>query len=122
MMKSSFRMGFRQCAAMLLLAVPLTIGAQSTKKVTGTVTDENGEPLIGVTVMAVGSQAGGVTDIDGNYSVTVPASTKQLQFSYVGYSKQLADIGEQALNVRLVSDNELKEVVVIGYGVQKKTT
>lgn len=121
MMKSSFRMGFRQCAAMLLLAVPLTIGAQSTKKVTGTVTDENGEPLIGVTVMAVGSQAGGVTDIDGNYSVTVPASTKQLQFSYVGYSKQLADIGEQALNVRLVSDNELKEVVVIGYGVQKKT-
>jgi len=120
-MKSSFRMGFRQCAAMLLLAVPLTIGAQSTKKVTGTVTDENGEPLIGVTVMAVGSQAGGVTDIDGNYSVTVPASTKQLQFSYVGYSKQLADIGEQALNVRLVSDNELKEVVVIGYGVQKKT-
>ena len=121
MMKSSFRMGFRQCAAMLLLAVPLTIGAQSTKKVTGTVTDENGEPLIGVTVMAVGSQAGGVTDIDGNYSVTVPANTKQLQFSYVGYSKQLADIGEQALNVRLVSDNELKEVVVIGYGVQKKT-
>ncbi len=121
MMKSSFRMGFRQCAAMLLLAVPLTIGAQITKKVTGTVTDENGEPLIGVTVMAVGSQAGGVTDIDGNYSVTVPANTKQLQFSYVGYSKQLADIGEQALNVRLVSDNELKEVVVIGYGVQKKT-
>lgn len=121
MMKSSFKMGFRQCVAMLLLAVPLTIGAQSTKKVTGTVTDENGEPLIGVTVMAVGSQAGGVTDIDGNYSVTVPASTKQLQFSYVGYSKQLADIGEQALNVRLVSDNELKEVVVIGYGVQKKT-
>lgn len=121
MMKSSFRMGFRQCVAMLLLAVPLTIDAQSTKKVTGTVTDENGEPLIGVTVMAVGSQAGGVTDIDGNYSVTVPASTKQLQFSYVGYSKQLADIGEQALNVRLVSDNELKEVVVIGYGVQKKT-
>ncbi len=121
MMKSSFKMGFRQCVAMLLLAVPLTIDAQSTKKVTGTVTDENGEPLIGVTVMAVGSQAGGVTDIDGNYSVTVPASTKQLQFSYVGYSKQLADIGEQALNVRLVSDNELKEVVVIGYGVQKKT-
>ena len=121
MMKSSFRMGFRQCVAMLLLAVPLTIDAQSTKKVTGTVTDENGEPLIGVTVMAVGSQAGGVTDIDGNYSVTVPANTKQLQFSYVGYSKQLADIGEQALNVRLVSDNELKEVVVIGYGVQKKT-
>lgn len=121
MMKSSFRMGFRQCVAMLLLAVPLTIDAQSTKKVTGTVTDENGEPLIGVTVMAVGSQAGGVTDIDGNYSVTVPASTKQLQFSYVGYSKQLADIGSQALNVRLVSDNELKEVVVIGYGVQKKT-
>ena len=75
MMKSSFRMGFRQCVAMLLLAVPLTIDAQSTKKVTGTVTDENGEPLIGVTVMAVGSQAGGVTDIDGNYSVTVPANT-----------------------------------------------
>lgn len=121
MMKSSFKGGFRQCAAMLMLAVPLALNAQSTKKVTGTVTDEQGEPLIGVTVMAVGSQAGGVTDFDGNFSVTVPASTKQLQFSYVGYGKQVAEVGSQELKVQLVSDNELKEVVVIGYGVQKKT-
>jgi len=114
-------MGFRQWIAMLLLAIPLALSAQSTRKVTGTVTDENNEPLFGVTVMAVGSQAGGVTDFDGKYSVNVPSATKQLQFSYVGYAKQVLDITGTTLNVKMVSDNELNEVVVIGYGVQKKT-
>ena len=107
------------CALMMM--VPAMLMAQTTRKVSGTVTDEAGEPLIGVTVMAVGSQAGGVTDFDGNYSVNVPAGTTQLQFSYVGYQKQTLDITEQTLNVQMLSDNQLNEVVVIGYGVQKKT-
>ena len=121
MMKSSLISGFRLWTVMLLLAIPLMLMAQSTRKVTGTVTDETGEPLIGVTVMAVGSQAGGVTDFDGNFSVMVPANASQLQFSYVGYAKQVADITGSVINVKMQSDNELKEVVVIGYGVQKKT-
>lgn len=121
MKKGSFSMGFRLWAVMLLLAVPLMLMAQGNRKVTGKVTDESGEPLIGVTVMTVGSQAGGVTDFDGNYSVMVPQNCHQLQFSYVGYAKQTLDITGSTLDVQMQSDNELNEVVVIGYGVQKKT-
>ena len=95
--------------------------AQNSRTVSGNVTDEQGEPLIGVTVMAVGSQQGAVTDFDGNYTITVGDGVRQLQFSYVGYEKQTVDISSSTHNIVLTGDNQLKEVVVIGYGVQKKT-
>ena len=95
--------------------------AQNTKTITGVVIDENNEPLIGVTVMPVGAQGGAVTDFDGKYSITVPQSVKQIQFSYVGYTTQVVDITGETLNITMKSDNALQEVVVIGYGVQKKT-
>ena len=95
--------------------------AQGSRTVHGNVTDEQGEPLIGVTVMAVGSQQGAVTDFDGNYTITVGDGVRQLQFSYVGYEKQTVDIASSTHNIVLTGDNQLKEVVVIGYGVQKKT-
>ena len=105
----------------IFLMLPLMAIAQSTKSITGVVTDENNEPLIGVTILPVGAQGGAVTDFDGNYSITVPQSVKQIQFSYVGYTTQIADITGVSLNITMKSDNALQEVVVIGYGVQKKT-
>lgn len=105
----------------ILLMLPLMAIAQNTKTITGVVTDENNEPLIGVTVMPLGAQGGAVTDFDGKYSITIPQSVKQIQFSYVGYTTQVVDITGETLNITMKSDNALQEVVVIGYGVQKKT-
>ncbi len=111
----------RWVVSSLLTTLPFTMMAQGSRTVHGNVTDEQGEPLIGVTVMAVGSQQGAVTDFDGNYTITVGDGVRQLQFSYVGYEKQTVDIASSTHNIVLTGDNQLKEVVVIGYGVQKKT-
>ena len=111
----------RWVVSLLLTTLPFTMMAQGSRTVHGNVTDEQGEPLIGVTVMAVGSQQGAVTDFDGNYTITVGDGVRQLQFSYVGYEKQTVDIVSSTHNIVLTGDNQLKEVVVIGYGVQKKT-
>ena len=111
----------RRVVSLLLTTLPFTMMAQGSRTVHGNVTDEQGEPLIGVTVMAVGSQQGAVTDFDGNYTITVGDGVRQLQFSYVGYEKQTVDIASSTHNIVLTGDNQLKEVVVIGYGVQKKT-
>lgn len=111
----------RWVVSLLLTTLPFAMMAQNSRTVSGNVTDEQGEPLIGVTVMAVGSQQGAVTDFDGNYTITVGAGVKQLQFSYVGYEKQTVDISSSTHNIVMTGDNQLKEVVVIGYGVQKKT-
>lgn len=111
----------RRVVSLLLTTLPFTMMAQGSRTVHGNVTDEHGEPLIGVTVMAVGSQQGAVTDFDGNYTITVGDGVRQLQFSYVGYEKQTVDIASSTHNIVLTGDNQLKEVVVIGYGVQKKT-
>ncbi len=94
---------------------------QTTKKVTGTVSDAEG-PVIGATVTEKGNPSNGViTDIDGNYSINVqPGAT--LVFTYIGYTTQEIAVGNQSvINVTLAEDSEsLEEVVVVGYGVQKK--
>lgn len=91
--------------------------------VKGQVTDAAGEPLIGVTVQVVGQGGGSVTDFDGNYAIKV-AAAGSLKFSYIGYKDQvLAVAGKTTLNVQMREDSEqLQEVVVVGYGSQKKET
>ena len=85
----------------------------------GTVVDEQGEPMIGVTVKAKGSQAATITDIDGNYSLNVANGT-MLELSYVGYTTQTVK-ARNGMKVKLEPDSHLMdEVVVIGYGTQKK--
>ncbi|MBQ9092940.1 MAG: TonB-dependent receptor [Prevotella sp.] len=85
----------------------------------GTVVDEQGEPMIGVTVKAKGSQAAAITDIDGNYSLNVANGT-MLEFSYVGYTTQTVK-ARNGMKVKLEPDSHIMdEVVVIGYGTQKK--
>ena len=103
----------------------ITLSAQQSGKriITGQVIDdENQEPLIGVSVLVVGTQTGTITDFDGNYSVELPEGSKQLQFSYIGYTSQIVNVSANVLNIRLKSDTEmLSDVVVIGYGTQRKS-
>ena len=112
------------CGAPQTWAAGLPAAAQSTQtegRIRGTVTDENGEPLIGASVMIKGTQRGTMTDIDGNYNLEArPGET--LVVSYVGYIPSELKIGKDPIiNIVLQENNEnLDEVVVVGYGVQKK--
>jgi len=96
---------------------------QQQKKVSGTVVDATGEPLIGVTVTIVGQTGGTITDFNGNFSLNVNEKAS-LKFSYVGYEDQIIPVaGRTSLNVTMKEDAaELQEVVVVGYGTQKKET
>ena len=96
---------------------------QNTVKVTGTVKDANGEPIIGANVMVVGTATGVITDIDGNFSLNVPVGSK-LQFSFIGYKEQVVSVKKGiSLNIVLEEDSQmLGEVEVVAYGVQKKVS
>jgi hypothetical protein len=89
--------------------------------ITGTVTNLNGEPIRGASVRVKGSAAGTSTDSSGSFSITVPENAI-LVFSFVGYAEQeLPTAGQTSLNVILVeSTKELEQVVVVGYGTQRK--
>ena len=90
-------------------------------RVSGSVVDETGEPLIGVTVMVKGTTVGTVTGMDGNYVVYAPAGKNQLQFSYTGYKTELLAISGSQMNLKMTPDvHGLDELVVIGYGTVKK--
>lgn len=104
-------------ATTMAKANPVVAQQQTVK---GTVVDENGEPLIGVTVQIVGQTGGAITDIDGNFSINAAKGTK-LKFSYIGYADQTIAVSGNTLNVKMAPDNQsLQEVVVVGYGTQKK--
>ena len=103
----------------MALMVTMTAFAQK-RTFTGTVVDSNGEPLIGASVVQKGTTNGGITDIDGNYSVQVDAGST-LVFSYVGY-ETLELAAADGLRVTLKDDSKMMDdVVVIGYGTQKKS-
>lgn len=89
--------------------------------VKGKVVDETGEPIIGAAVTIPGTTSGTVTDFNGEYSLSVPANG-QLSVSFIGYSTALMDVnGQTTIDITLVSDmTELDELVVVGYGTQRK--
>ncbi|GAA4318700.1 TonB-dependent receptor [Mucilaginibacter gynuensis] len=90
--------------------------------VKGKVVDQNAQPLPGVSVVVKGSPSGTQTDVNGNYSITAPSSGT-LVFSFIGYANQEVRIGGQStININMSDDvKKLEEVVVIGYGTQKKS-
>ncbi len=96
---------------------------QQQKAVTGTVVDTENLPLIGVSVSVKGTTNGTITDLDGNYSLSVPDSKSVIVFSFVGFLRQEITVGTQnTINITLKEDiQNLEEVVVVGYGVQKKS-
>ena len=84
--------------------------------------DENGEPVIGASVVVKGTTIGTVTDFDGNFTLDVPSNGKQLEISYVGMKTKQVSVASN-INAVLESDSQaLDEVVVTGYGVQKKAS
>ncbi len=110
-------------APLLLLSWLLCAGAfAQDRRVTGTIKDETGTGLPGVSVVQKGTTQGTTTDADGKYSVSVSPNTT-LVFSYVGYEPQEVKVGSQStINLSLATDNKnLNEVVVIGYGTVRKS-
>lgn len=107
---------------MIFTLVSFSLFAQRTVK--GIVTDNNGEPLIGVNVIVKGTNTGTVTDQDGDYSLSVSSNDAVLVFSYIGYHSIEIVVGNQSMiNQVLMEDTHLiDELVVVGYGVQKKET
>jgi hypothetical protein len=106
---------FSFCLGMMLMSSASVLAQNQT--VTGTVVDELGEPVIGATVTVEGTKTATVTDLDGNYKIAAPAGAKVV-ISYIGYLPQTVKPGGQ---VQLQEDKQtLEEVVVVGYGSQKK--
>jgi len=95
---------------------------QSTKRISGVVNDENGEPIIGANVTVKGTTTGTVTDLDGKFVLDVPQSAL-LVISYIGYTNKEVTVGNTTIfNITLGEDTQnLSEVVVVGYGVQRKS-
>jgi TonB-linked SusC/RagA family outer membrane protein len=106
----------------ILLLIAATTQAFSQKTVQGFVTDNNGLPLIGVTVVVKGASKGTVTDLDGKYSIPGLKSADVLVFRYVGFETQELKIGtQQKINVSMdASSVQLEEMVVVGYGTSRK--
>ena len=104
----------------LLLVFVVQISFAQEKKVSGTVSDDNGLPLAGSTVIIKGTTTGVSTDFDGKYSINVNLGSV-LTFSYVGYADQTQTIGtSDVVNVTMQLDNSLEEIVVVGYGTSTK--
>ena len=98
----------------------VTIMQQQNLKVSGVVTDEAGEPLIGVSVLVKGTTLGNITDLNGRFSLDVPEGNI-LEISYIGYKTQSIKAQREPMNIVLKEDaQKLDEVVVVGFGTQKK--
>jgi TonB-linked SusC/RagA family outer membrane protein len=90
--------------------------------VKGKITADNGDPLVGASVVVKGTTNGTITDLDGNFSLSVPNEKAILVISFVGYNSQEIVVGSQTeINVKLAESGALSEVVVVGYGTQKKS-
>lgn len=108
-----------------LFAATLTMSANGFAQtvIKGNVTDNTGEPIIGASVIEDGSASnGGVTDLDGNFTITLKGNSKKLKVSYVGMKPQVVNVsGKSVVNIKLEDDaTTLNDVVVIGYGSVKK--
>ncbi len=116
----------RKCLVTLLLAAVAlmnSLAATAQMTVKGTVIDDTDEPLIGVSVKEEGAASGVVTDFDGNYTIKVSSGKAVLVFSYIGMNEQKIKVdGRSVINVTMSANSTaLDEVVVVGYGTQKKS-
>lgn len=128
---SAFKFIGLLCVAGLLQGVPVVYATQSASvsgvtqqavyRISGSITDVNGDPIIGANVLLKGSASGTVTNISGDYELNV-STGDILVISYIGYIQQEIKLkGEKQLNIVLQEDSQtLNEVVVVGYGTQKK--
>lgn len=120
----SLSLTIRALIMLIFLSIGAIAQAQSTVSISGTVTDTQGEPITGVTVMVKGTSIGAATDLEGNFSLPVPApiAGKTISFSSFGYESKSVTLNTATrLDITLKDDlQNLDEVVVVGYGTQKK--
>lgn len=112
----------KSVALLMILFIGSTYNAVAqTSVVTGTVTDETGAPMVGLTVIVTGTTSGATTNLDGVYEINVPANAT-LTFSYLGYETQVVEVGGRTkIDVKLLPDAQLlSDAVVIGYGTTAK--
>ena len=110
----------RLTSALLFLAMGTGTVLAQTSKVTGKVVDENGEPVIGASIIVKGTTVGTVTDFDGNFELEVPNNGKHLVISYIGMKSQEVGVSSN-VTVRMMSDTQnLDEVVVTAMGITKE--
>jgi TonB-linked SusC/RagA family outer membrane protein len=104
------------------LAISVNLALAQTKNVQGVVVDETGEAIIGASVSVVGSNLGTVTDLDGNFTLSLPQSAARLKITYLGYSDVTTAITSGVMHIKMKSlDSALEEVVVtVAYGTQKR--
>ncbi len=105
-----------------MLCMSLAVSAQNARKITGVITDANGEPLIGATVKGNKAGTGVVTDLDGKFALQLKPGEKSISISYIGYDTKTVNVGNsQNIKVKLQEQaNVLDQLVVIGYGAVKK--
>ena len=115
------RIGMLLLAAVVSLVTSAQVWAQRT--ITGTIVDQSGEPVMGATVLVKGTTNGSTTDLDGRYSINNVSSNQVLAVSFIGYASQEIPVGNRTvIDITLLEDSELLEdVVVVGYGVQRKS-
>ena len=107
-------------SVLLFLALSAGVVSAQTSKVTGKVIGEDGEPVIGASIIVKGTTVGTVTDFDGNFELEVPANGKQLVISYIGMKSQEV-AATSNVNVKLLADTQnLDEVVVTAMGISKE--
>ena len=112
---------FRKKKIALAGALMFVVTSVSAQTVKGVVTDNTGEPIIGASVMEVGQAGnGGVTDIDGNFSLSAPAGAK-LEITYIGMQSKSVKAGKNMKIVLDADDHALDEVMVVAYGTAKKS-
>lgn len=109
-------------ASGMAMASMVSTAQDNTRIVTGTVTDMNGVPVPGATIIIPGTTMGTVTDMDGKYRITLPTTSKELTVSFIGYDTERVTLGaESNYDIVLIDDVAmLGDVVVIGYGTQRK--
>ena len=116
---------FKRTAALCLVGAFCSLNAQAQKiTVKGSIVDGTGEPLIGATVKVKGDATSGViSDMDGNFQITVPSENSSLVITYIGMESKTIKVGKKRqFKITLTDDNTLGEVVVVGYGQQKKAS
>lgn len=113
----------RSVCFMLLIFLSMPFLSAQELTVSGRITDKGGEAIIGASILVQGTTSGTITDFDGNFTVPNVASNAVLVVSYIGYKTQNISVnGKTIFNIVLEEDTEtLDEVVVVGYGVQRKS-
>ena len=112
----------RKMLGALLCAFICLSGVYAQRVVSGTITDNTGESMPGVSIVLTGSTTGTITNLDGTYQISVPSDNTVLEYSFIGYKKQSVLVGDRSvINVVMMEElTEMEEVVIVGYGAQKR--